>query len=237
MNKLNFGLDAPKITARLFIAAAIVLILFLLSIIVDKSYTIIKVLIFLLIFCLFIITGFLMVFSSKIFKIKNRDKIIGDLNLTGSETVLDIGCGRGLYAIGFAEKLTNGKVFGIDIWNAEDISMNAESSVMENIRKANLEQKIILKTEDMRHMSFDNEYFDYIIASFSIHNLANIDEIKKSLREISRVLKKNGKLIIIDFKYIKDYKNYLLNNNFKIFKESFAKGLFPIAKNLIFIKK
>ena len=157
------------------------------------------------------------------------------MKLTGSEKILDIGCGRGLYTVGFAEKITNGIIYGIDIWNTEDISANSEIAILENIKKSNTGEKIILKTEDMRKMSFDNDFFDIIVASFSIHNLNNNDEIKKAIDEITRVLKKNGILIIIDFKYINVYKNILLDN-MQLIEETFAKGLFPVSKNLIYKK-
>jgi ubiquinone/menaquinone biosynthesis C-methylase UbiE len=235
MDKLNFGIDAPKITAKLFIIPGVLSFLYVLSL-VFFGINYISSIIYLVLFCPFIITGLLMILSSKIFKIKNRNIIITKMKLTGSEKILDIGCGRGLYTIGFAEKITNGTVYGIDIWNAEDISMNSETAVMENIKKSNTREKIILKTEDMRGMSFDNDFFDIIVASFSIHNLNKIDEVKKALIEIIRVLKNNGSLIIIDFKYINVYKNIILDNNLQLIEETFAKGLFPISKNLIFKK-
>ena len=235
MNKLNFGMDAPKIIAKLFITSGILSFLYIFSLVFIGGKYIISI-IYLLLFCPFIITGLLMILSSKIFKIKNRNKIIARMELTGSEKVLDIGCGRGLYTVGFAEKITKGIIYGIDIWNIEDISANSEMAIMENIRKSNTENRIILKTEDMRKMSFDNDFFDIIVASFSIHNLSNIDEIKKALYEITRVLKINGRLIIIDFKYIKAYKNILLNYNLQLIYEKNANGLFPISKCLIFKK-
>ena len=239
MNKIDFGIDAPKDTAALFRIAGILLLIYILSFFIyipsNLLVNLVRIL-SLLFFCCFLITGLLLILSSKIFKYKNRDKIIQGLALKGSENILDIGCGRGLYTIGFAEQLSTGKVYGIDIWNAEDMSNNTENSILENIQKAGLEEKIIIKTEDMRAMSFEDEYFDIIIASFSIHNIGNIPEIQKALHEIARVTKKDGKIVIIDFKYINEYKYYLLKNNFKIVQDTRAKGLFPIARNLIFKK-
>jgi len=234
MDKLNFGIDAPKITAKLFSISGLLSFLYILSL-VFIGINCISSIIYLLLFCPFIITGLLMILNSKVFKIKNRNKIITKMKLTGSEKILDIGCGRGLYTVGFAEKITNGIIYGIDIWNTEDISANSEIAILENIKKSNTGEKIILKTEDMRKMSFDNDFFDIIVASFSIHNLNNNDEIKKAIDEITRVLKKNGILIIIDFKYINVYKNILLDN-MQLIEETFAKGLFPVSKNLIYKK-
>ena len=43
----------------------------------------------------------------------------------GEEKVLDVGCGRGLLAIGAAKRLKAGKVTGIDVWNPEVLSGNS----------------------------------------------------------------------------------------------------------------
>ena len=240
MQKINFGLDAPNVTARLFLISIVAFAIFVLSYCIDIKLNLtenfIRVLSGLFFFC-FLTTGLWMILSSKIFKYKNRDKIIRELNLTGAEHILDVGCGRGLYTIGFAEKLSTGKVYGIDIWNLEDISFNSENSTMSNVRKSGLEEKIVIKTEDMRTMSFNDNCFDIVVACFSIHNIKNRDERQKALHEIVRVTKKEGKIVIIDFKHINEYKDYFVKNNFEIYRETFVKGVFPLSKNLILNKR
>ena len=41
--------------------------------------------------------------------------------LNGTEKVLDVGTGRGLFAIEVAKRLTSGTVIGIDVWEPESI--------------------------------------------------------------------------------------------------------------------
>jgi len=132
--------------------------------------------------------------------------------------------------------LSTGKVYGIDIWNLEDISFNSENSTMANVRKSGLEEKIVIKTEDMRTMSFNDNCFDIVVACFSIHNIKNRDERQKALHEIARVTKKEGRIVIIDFKHINEYKDYFVKNDFETYRETFAKGVFPVSKNLMFKK-
>lgn len=48
-------------------------------------------------------------------------KVILSLKLKGIESALDVGAGRGLYAIEVAKVLRAGKVIGIDVWEHGDI--------------------------------------------------------------------------------------------------------------------
>lgn len=235
MNKPNFGLDAPKVIKTLFIVSVLSITLLAVLLVFYKEATFFKYIIaafFLINFIVNILIGTNMVLYSKLFKIIYRNKLIEKLNINGNEIILDIGCGRGLYTIGFAELIKNGKVYGIDIWNPGDISENSESSIMQNIKITNTGEKIILKTEDMRSMSFENNYFDIVIGSFSIHNISNKNERKKALNEIARVTKIAGKVIIIDFKNIKEYKQYFLKNGFIIENDKYVVGSFPFAKSI-----
>ena len=174
--------------------------------------------------------------SSKFFKIFNRDRLLKKFDLTGDEYVLDVGCGGGLYTIGFASKLATGKVYGIDIWNPEDISKNSETAIRRNIIISGLEKVICLKTEDMRQMSFKDNFFDIVIASFSIHNISDRKERGKAFSEIYRVTKPSGKIVIVDFKNIDEYVTYFKSMKCELLSESRACGLFPFTKNLIFRK-
>jgi cyclopropane fatty-acyl-phospholipid synthase-like methyltransferase len=65
-----------------------------------------------------------MIWDSKVGKLWARDRLLDGLELRGDETVLDVGCGRGLLLIGAAKRLTTGKAPGVDIWQAEDLSGN-----------------------------------------------------------------------------------------------------------------
>jgi ubiquinone/menaquinone biosynthesis C-methylase UbiE len=238
MNKIDFGIDAPTAIRNLFITSFSALIVFIGSIIlipVNLLITIFEICLLLVFFSTLIIPVF-MIISSKYSKISNRDKLLERVNLNGEETILDIGCGRGLFAIGAAAKITTGKVYGIDIWNSKDLSENAETSIDKNIRVSGLEKLVELRTEDMRQMSFPDNYFDIVIASFSIHNITEAGERKRALSEILRVTKGSGKIIIVEFKNTKEYVTYFKDKKCEVIFDSRAKGVFPIARNLI-IKK
>jgi ribosomal protein L11 methylase PrmA len=62
----------------------------------------------------------LMLLSSKSGKFRARERLLDSIPWRGDETVLDVGCGRGLMLICAAKRLETGKAVGADIWQKED---------------------------------------------------------------------------------------------------------------------
>jgi demethylmenaquinone methyltransferase/2-methoxy-6-polyprenyl-1,4-benzoquinol methylase len=94
---------------------------------------------------------------------------------------------------------------------------------------------------DCTNLPFENEYFDYVIIGFGLRNIKNR---KKSIQEMSRVLKKHGKLLHLDFgehnifSKIFDFLLLLIIKIFNINSQPYkyliqSKKEFPIPKNLI----
>ena len=73
-----------------------------------------------------------MIYDSKIGKVRERETFLDKLDWKGNERVLDVGCGRGLFLIGAAKRLTSGRAVGIDKWQAEDLSGNTPSAPLDN---------------------------------------------------------------------------------------------------------
>src|SRR6266481_3960633 len=48
-----------------------------------------------------------MLFYSKVGKLRLRERLLDRIPWRGNETVLDVGCGRGLLAVGAAHRLSN----------------------------------------------------------------------------------------------------------------------------------
>jgi hypothetical protein len=66
------------------------------------------------------VVAFLMTRSSRRGKLMERDALLDSLGLAGNEVVLDLGCGRGLLAVGAAKRLPTGRVIAVDLWNPKD---------------------------------------------------------------------------------------------------------------------
>lgn len=156
-----------------------------------------------------LLTSLAMYWGSKTGKLKLCDQIIEKMQLQGNEQVLDVGCGRGLFLLGIAKKLSTGRAAGIDLWHARDQSGNAITATEENARREGVAEKVELHTGDMRELPFVDAQFDVVISIWAIHNIANGTGRLQAIKEIARVLKSGGKLVIVDISYIRDYQDAL----------------------------
>jgi len=102
--------------------------------------------------------------------------------------LLDVGCGTGELALRLKKDKKDIKVSGLDL-----------SSDMINIAKAkaklNKSKGIEFKVGDAEHMPYEDNSFDYVTCSHSFHHYPHK---KKVMREMFRVLKSNGTVMIID---------------------------------------
>jgi len=146
-----------------------------------------------------------MVWSSKVGKIKYREQLIDSLNLMGSETVLDVGCGRGLLLTAAARRLTTGKAIGIDLWQSVDQSGNHPETTLQNAQIKGVAGRIEVKTADMRHLPFEDQSVDVVISSLAIHNVPDQVGRAQVMREIVRVLRPGGQVALLDIESTGEY--------------------------------
>jgi SAM-dependent methyltransferase len=149
--------------------------------------------------------GLWMVWSSKVGKIENRDRLLGYIDWAGDEQVLDVGCGRGLMLIGAAKRLTTGKAIGIDKWQEEDLANNRPEGTLDNARLENVADRVEVKTADMRTLPFEDSTFDVVVSCSAIHNIYSKPERGKAISEIARVLRPGGQALIDDIRHLREY--------------------------------
>jgi len=105
--------------------------------------------------------------------------------LVGTETVLDVGCGGGAAIRAAASRLTTGKAIGID-----------PSPTMVEISKTGSSSKDISFMEGgAEALPLLDKSVNVVLAVNSLHHWSNIE---KGLGEIARVLRKSGRLIIVE---------------------------------------
>lgn len=153
--------------------------------------------------------GTFMVFESRIGKVRDRDTILNRLPWTGHETVLDVGCGRGLMLIGAALQLTTGRAIGIDLWRAEDQAMNSPEATLANAAAMGVADRVSVQTADMRALPFDWGSFDVILSAWAVHNLPDPDQRRTALAEMLRVLRPGGILAVTDIEGRDAYRDAL----------------------------
>ena len=123
-------------------------------------------------------------------RLKTKDKRNNETRRLGdSETqVLDVACGTADSTIALA-KAGVPLVIGVDI--SEEMLKVGEKK----IDKLNLNSVISLKVEDCENLSFNDNTFD---AAFIAFGIRNFEDKKKGLKELHRVLKPNGLLLILE---------------------------------------
>lgn len=137
------------------------------------------------------------------------DKILGN---DSNSYILDIGCGNGkllqeLYQKGYTH------LYGVDI------NLNQNNSI---------DSDIFLSKQDATRLNFNDDMFDVIVMKALLTVLITDHSIYKSLSEAYRVLKSNGKIIIMDFFqnwHIPVYRDRYLKN---IKDHKTLKCIFPV---------
>ena len=217
MQKPKYGFDATAIMRNLIVFGTIIPLIGI-RILNFVDNPILKYLSYLIIFGGFVllILGTSMYIYGIYGKFKMRDFILSKIAWKGDETVLDIGTGLGLYMIGAAKHLKTGKSYGIDIWRAEDLSDNSIENSYQNAILEGVRDKVEVKDEDARNLSFANDSIDVVLSMFCIHNIDEKSEQEKACFEIARVLKPNGRALIGEWIPTHDYAKYFEKAGLKV---------------------
>src|SRR3982750_4065188 len=204
----NYGLDAPRAVRNLFIVAALGIIsLITLRLHVWSRQDPIAIVAWPLISAGLSCgaMGLWMVYDSKIGKVREREYYLDRIVWRGDERVLDVGCGLGLFLIGAAKRLTTGRAVGIDLWQAEDLSGNTPAGTLNNATIEGVADKVEVHTGDARKLPFVERSFNVGRSSMALHNNYNSDERQTAVREIARVLKPGGRVLILDVRHTNQY--------------------------------
>ena len=141
-------------------------------------------------------------------------------DLKDGSKILDVGCGKGFMLYDFLKLNSSYNLCGIDISNYA-------------IDNSKPEVKKLLKVASCEDLPFEDNSFDLVISINTIHNLDR-DGCGKSLREISRVSKKNAFIIVDAFRndeekkrmfawnltaktilHVDEWKNFFNENNYQ----------------------
>ena len=136
--------------------------------------------------------------SSKNGKLRLREQMLDQLALQGDEKILDVGCGRGLLSIGAAKRLKTGKVTGIDVWNPQELSGNSADAAKENAKAEGVADRVRFESGDARKLVYPENHYDVVVSANALHTLADDRERAQALREMLRVLKPGGRLLVFD---------------------------------------
>ncbi len=201
--KINYGIDAPGLVRFFFLAGgAVAALVLLLNWLLDVSLWLFALKAVLALAAIYLLgMGSLMLFWSKVVKLRRRDDLLDLVSWRGDEQVLDVGCGRGLLLIGAAKRLSTGQAMGIDVWDAKDQASTSPQVTLENARLAGVQDRVAVQTADARKLPFADQSFDVVMSHWVIHNIADAADRNRALAEMTRVLRPGGRLILNDIEF------------------------------------
>jgi demethylmenaquinone methyltransferase/2-methoxy-6-polyprenyl-1,4-benzoquinol methylase len=149
-----------------------------------------------------------------------RKRAIKELTSANPQIILDVATGTADVAIMLTKYLHPKKIIGIDI------SESMLELGRKKIAKLRLNNVIELETGDSEAINLSNDTFDAVTVAFGVRNFENLE---KGLSEIRRVLKPNGKLVVLEFS---KPKKLFLRRLYNFYMRMAAKGVGKwVAKN------
>jgi len=166
----------------------------------------------------------------------NPNEVLNQLKLLGEMIAADFGSGSGGWAIPLAKRLKFGKVYAVDILEEPLSALKSKAEIQKvyNIETINSNVEKGIKLPDLS--------CDLVLLT---NLLFQVDDKKKVLTEAKRVLKKGGKILVVDWLpeapqgpkegriLPEEVKKIAKNLNLKLEKE-FRTGIYHYG--LIFIK-
>lgn len=119
-----------------------------------------------------------------------RKKAINKIKDLNPKNILDVATGTADVAIEMINRLQPEKIVGLDI-SKEMLAVGQTK-----IEKRGLDNIIELVQGDSENLPFEDNSFDAITVAFGVRNF---EDLKKGMREMNRVLRPGGRLVVLEF--------------------------------------
>ncbi len=130
------------------------------------------------------------------FDLINPSDFFSNIKIHPSAQVLDVACGVGRYSIEISKLLDEkGLIHAVDLWE-EGIE-----SLKNSIREQGISNISPIKADITKHVPLEDESIDFCLMATVLHDLSP-NEQDSTLKEVVRVLKRDGVLAVIEFKKI-----------------------------------
>lgn len=121
---------------------------------------------------------------------KIKQALIDKMQLKGSETILDFGCGTGTLAIMIKEQFPSVTVRGLDV--DEKVLAIAEKKI--HSKKLDIQ----LQRYDGETLPLSHQHFDKIVSTLAFHHIPTAGK-RKILPQLYRLIKPGGEIFVADF--------------------------------------
>ena len=136
----------------------------------------------------------------------NPQKIIQKLFLKDGMVVADFGCGSGGWVIPLAKRIKNGRIYAVDVLE-EALSALRSRAEFERVYNA-----YTLRADIERGTDIPSDSVDLVILS---NILFQAEDKNAIINEAHRVLKENGRIIVVDWAFSSDNAQELIAKKIK----------------------
>lgn len=237
---IDYGIDSPQKVKDMFWRAGTFSALGIGIYVMNKAEypgpSLTLMILFILVGIGFLAGGFYLRWSSQVAKLKMRDTLLDKIQWSGEEKVLDVGCGRGLLAIGAAKRLKKGRVTGVDVWDGSLLSGNKLDGAVENAKAEGVADRVKIENGNALKLTYGDKSYDVVVSSLVLHTILEPEARAAALREMVRVLKPGGQIGIFDVSTAGEYAAALREAGADPVDDShsawlgFAPGRFVIAR-------
>jgi len=129
------------------------------------------------------------------FDLIDKERFFGALDLKGVNVLLDAACGIGKYSIAISAVFKDeGVIFAVDLWEEgiQTLKRIIAEKEIKNVRP--------VLADISKHIPVEDQSVDIILMATVLHDLIEDNTEKGTLREIRRVLRLSGSLVIVEFK-------------------------------------
>ena len=117
---------------------------------------------------------------------------LSHISINKDDTILDVGCGGGKTVNTLSKIATEGKIYGVD---CSEVSVAVATSINKSLIKAG---RVEIFHASIESLPFSDDLFNLVIAVESFYFWPNL---VNNLKEIRRVLKPGGSVILINAMY------------------------------------
>jgi ubiquinone/menaquinone biosynthesis C-methylase UbiE len=143
-------------------------------------------------------------------KFRVWSRVLGELNLKGTERALDLGCGRGAVTTLLAARLPQGSVLGVDAWRSRSRLVNNRGGTEDQIARQNAQaegvaERIEFRQGEISDLQIPGNQFDLVVSGLGISAVTTAERRRAAVDQAVRVARPGGQVLIADIRYTKEY--------------------------------
>jgi ubiquinone/menaquinone biosynthesis C-methylase UbiE len=131
------------------------------------------------------------------FELIEAEKLFHVLALKPWYTVLDMGCGSGMYSLAMAEIIGDGgRVYAVDLWE------EGVARLQESIERQGAKNVTPILADVSKTLPLPGDSLDLILMATVLHDLKEAGVQDGALAEARRLLKRHGLFAVVEFKKV-----------------------------------